>query len=83
MKFLLFKNGKPFKELPLSGAYLFGADMIPLRHVERIESHYTEPNGLTLSPVVYFDLGTKLEKFFEPYRVSNEQFVYRYKLAWE
>jgi hypothetical protein len=55
----------------------------PLRHVERMESHYTEPNGLTLSPVVYFDLGTKLEKFFEAYRISNEQFVYRYKLAWE
>lgn len=37
MRFQLFKNGKPFEELPLSGAYLFGADMIPLRHVERIE----------------------------------------------
>lgn len=37
MKFQLFKNGKPVDSLPLSGAYLFGADMIPLRHVDRIE----------------------------------------------
>ena len=37
MKFQLFKNGKPLKELSLAGAYLFGADMIPLRHVDKIE----------------------------------------------
>lgn len=37
MKFQLFKNGKPLKELSLAGVYLFGADMIPLRHVDNIE----------------------------------------------
>ncbi|MHC4855791.1 MAG: endo-1,4-beta-xylanase, partial [Planctomycetota bacterium] len=37
MKFQLFKNGKPLTELSLAGVYLFGADMIPLRHVDKIE----------------------------------------------
>lgn len=36
MEFQVFKNGKPLKHLSLSGAYLFGADMIPLRHVDKI-----------------------------------------------
>jgi hypothetical protein len=54
-----------------------------LRQLDLIESRCTEANGLALSPGVYFDLGTKLEKYFEPFRVSNEQFVYRYRLTWE
>ncbi|MCI0498712.1 MAG: endo-1,4-beta-xylanase [Planctomycetales bacterium] len=37
MKFQLFKNGKPLETCSLAGAYLFGADMIPLRHVDKIE----------------------------------------------
>jgi GH35 family endo-1,4-beta-xylanase len=37
LKFQLFKNGKPLKEISLAGVYLFGADMIPLRHVDKIE----------------------------------------------
>ena len=37
MKFQLFKNGKPMQDISLAGAYLFGADMIPLRHVDKIE----------------------------------------------
>jgi GH35 family endo-1,4-beta-xylanase len=37
LKFQLFKNGKPLEELSLAGVYLFGADMIPLRHVDKIE----------------------------------------------
>jgi GH35 family endo-1,4-beta-xylanase len=36
LKFQLFKNGKPLKEISLAGVYLFGADMIPLRHVDKI-----------------------------------------------
>ncbi len=36
MEFQLFKNGKPLKTLSLAGAYLFGADMIPLRRVDKI-----------------------------------------------
>ncbi len=37
LKFQLFKNGKPIEEYSLAGAYLFGTDMIPLRHVDKIE----------------------------------------------
>lgn len=36
MKFLVFENGKPAKEFVLSGAYLFGSDLIPFRYVEAI-----------------------------------------------
>jgi GH35 family endo-1,4-beta-xylanase len=36
LEFQLFKNGKPLKSLSLAGAYLFGADMIPLRRVDKI-----------------------------------------------
>jgi GH35 family endo-1,4-beta-xylanase len=37
LKFQVFKNGKPIEACSLAGAYLFGADMIPLRHVDKIE----------------------------------------------
>ncbi len=37
MKFHVFKDGQQIKNFALSGAYLFGADMIPLRHVDSIE----------------------------------------------
>ncbi len=37
MKFLVFKDGQAVTDFSLSGAYLFGADMIPLRHVDRID----------------------------------------------
>lgn len=37
MKFHVFKDGQAFTDFSLSGAYLFGADMIPLRHVDKIE----------------------------------------------
>ena len=36
MKFLVYKDGKLRKDFVLSGAYLFGADMIPFRHVDTI-----------------------------------------------
>jgi hypothetical protein len=54
-----------------------------LRHIDLIESNYTEPNSLTISPPVYSDMGAKLEKFFEPVRVSNQQFLYRHRIDWE
>lgn len=34
MKFLVFQNGQPVTKFPLSAAYLFGADMIPLHQVQ-------------------------------------------------
>ncbi len=37
MKFCVFKDGQAITDFSLSGAYLFGADMIPLRHVDKIE----------------------------------------------
>ncbi len=36
MKFLVYKDGQLRKDFTLSGAYLFGADMIPFRHIEGI-----------------------------------------------
>jgi hypothetical protein len=36
VRFLVFQNGKPAKDVVLSGAYLFGMDMVPLRGVESI-----------------------------------------------
>jgi GH35 family endo-1,4-beta-xylanase len=36
LEFQVFKNGQPQKTLSLAGAYLFGADMIPLRRVDKI-----------------------------------------------
>lgn len=36
MKFLVFQNGAPAKDFVLSGAYLFGSDMIPFRYVDGI-----------------------------------------------
>ena len=37
MKFHVFKDGRQLTEFSLSGVYLFGADMVPLRHVDEIE----------------------------------------------
>jgi hypothetical protein len=36
VKFLVYQNGEPAKDFVLSGAYLFGMDMVPLRYVESI-----------------------------------------------
>lgn len=36
MKFLVYKDGQICKDFTLSGAYLFGADLIPFRHVDGI-----------------------------------------------
>ena len=36
MKFLVYKDGRLRKDFVLSGAYLFGADLIPFRHVDGI-----------------------------------------------
>jgi len=36
LKFLVYKDGRLDKDFALSGAYLFGADMIPFRYVDAI-----------------------------------------------
>jgi len=54
-----------------------------LRRLERIESNYTLPDSLTLSPGVYTDLGTKLGSFFSAFKETAHKSLYRYKLSWE
>ena len=44
-----------------------------IRRVEMLESMYTEPDSLTVSQVVYTDLGGKLEQCFAPGRGRREQ----------
>ena len=40
MKFIVYKDGQLCKDFTLSGTYLFGADLIPFRHVDAI--HFAE-----------------------------------------
>jgi len=54
-----------------------------LNRLAEIDYRYTEPDSLTISPGVYSDLGTKLERFFRPHEVSSRNYLYRYKLRWE
>ena len=54
-----------------------------LRRLELIESKYTAPNNLAISPGVYTDLGTKLERFFQPLEISHRNYLYTYSLGWE
>jgi hypothetical protein len=54
-----------------------------LRRLEILESTYTEPNYLTISPGVYSDLGNKLERFFSPEKISSTNYIYKYHLKWE
>lgn len=54
-----------------------------LRKLELIESRYTLPDSVTISPGIYYDLGTKLETFFEPINIGGENYVYRYMVRWE
>jgi class 3 adenylate cyclase len=51
--------------------------------LESIESQHTQPNGLTLSANVYQDLGTKLEKLFQPAEITPGNYLYRFKMRWE
>jgi hypothetical protein len=54
-----------------------------LRHLELLESKYTLTDSMTISPGAYSDLGTKLEKFFKPVKISSGNHVYRYSITWE
>ena len=53
-----------------------------LRRLEVIDSQHTDPDTLMISSRVYADLGTKLEQFFRPVRISRHQSLYRYRLGW-
>lgn len=54
-----------------------------LRRLALIESRFTLPDTVTLSPGVYSDLGPKLSRFFEPFPGDAGGQLYRYALRWE
>jgi hypothetical protein len=54
-----------------------------LRRLELIESEFAENDSLMISPGVYTDMGTKLDRFFKALRVSSHNLLYQYKLRWE
>ncbi len=54
-----------------------------IRQVELLESLYTPPGCLTLSPGVFVDLGSKLAPLFTAVPGPERSSVYRYALEWE
>jgi class 3 adenylate cyclase len=54
-----------------------------VKHVEVLESSYTPPGFLTVSPNVYTDLGSKLSPLFTAVPGPNHGNVFRYGLEWE
>jgi class 3 adenylate cyclase len=54
-----------------------------IRRVEMLESSYTAPGCLTVSPGVYTDLGSKLSPLFLAVPGPDNGNVYRYGLEWE
>ena len=65
----------------LASAKESGGDTI--RRVEMLESVYTAPGCLTVSPGVFTDLGSKLAPLFVPVPGPDNGSVYRYGLEWE
>jgi hypothetical protein len=54
-----------------------------LNRLLEIDQQYSKPDSLTISPSVYTDLGTKLERFFQALQVSSRNYLYQYQLRWE
>jgi class 3 adenylate cyclase len=54
-----------------------------IRRVEEIESKFTKPDSLTVSPGIYTDLGWKLSQFFTQVPGPENSPLYRYILRWE
>jgi class 3 adenylate cyclase len=54
-----------------------------IRRVELLESSYTHPGCLTVSPGVFTDLGSKLSPHFTAVPGPDRGNVYRYGLGWE
>ena len=54
-----------------------------VKHVEVLESTYTPPGPLTVSPNVYTDLGSKLSALFKPVPGPDNSSIFRYGLEWE
>jgi class 3 adenylate cyclase len=58
-----------------------GGDTI--RRAELLESRFTPPGCLTVSPGVFTDLGSKLAPLFAPIPGPDASSVYQYALGWE
>ncbi len=54
-----------------------------LDKLRELETKYTPPNHLVISSGVYYDMGSKLEHFFEAEPIATGNYVYRYALQWE
>ena len=54
-----------------------------IRRAELLESRYTQPGCLTVSPGVFTDLGSKLSPLFSGAPGPDNSTVYRYALEWE
>jgi class 3 adenylate cyclase len=54
-----------------------------IRRVELLESRYTRPGCLSVSPGVFTDLGSKLAPLFTSVPGPDNSTVYRYALEWE
>jgi class 3 adenylate cyclase len=54
-----------------------------IRRVELLESRFTRPGSLTVSPGVFTDLGGKLSPLFLPVPGPEGSTLYRYSLEWD
>ena len=54
-----------------------------IRRTELLESTYTRPGCLTVSPGIFTDLGSKLSPHFVSVAGPENGNVYRYGLEWE
>ena len=54
-----------------------------IRRVELLESSYTRPGDLTVSPGIFTDLGSKLSPHFIPVAGPENGAIFRYGLEWE
>jgi len=54
-----------------------------MRRIELLESQFTIPGSLTVSPGVYTDLGSKLAPLFSAVSGPDNSSVFRYALDWD
>ncbi len=54
-----------------------------IRRAELLESRFTPPGCLTVSPGVFTDLGSKLSPLFTPIPGPDASSIFRYSLEWE
>ena len=54
-----------------------------IRRIELLESLYTQPGSLTVSPGVFTDLGSKLSPLFAAVQGPDSSSIYCYSLGWE